>query len=231
MRSNSTPKRVQRPTPGPKSPIVQIFEDIEQGSEEWFALKLGVPTSSCFGIMMASGKNGDESVTRARLMRMLAGEILTGRPGEGKIVTAAMQRGKDMEPAARDYYARTNFVELRRVGFIRRSLPNGRWVGCSPDALVGDKKALEIKTMAPDLLIERLERGCGPPTEHRPQIHGTMWVADLEEVDLLLYYEGMPVNPKFTIKRDETYIKEIARAVELFEYETHMLAEKIRRMS
>jgi YqaJ-like viral recombinase domain len=207
-------------------PLIEIFDDIEQGSDEWFQIRLGVPTASNFGIMMRDG----DAKTRAKLMRVMAGEILTGRAGEGKIVTAAMQRGKDMEEEARQHYLDTHFAELRRVGFIRRKLPSGRYVGCSPDALIGTKKALEIKTMAPDLMIERLERGAGLPPEHRPQVQGTMWVADLASVDLMLFYSGMPFAPKFTVFRDETYIAEIARAVEVFDYETRMLVEKIRKM-
>jgi hypothetical protein len=215
-----------------KEPIVEIFEEVEQGSEEWFALRLGVPTSSNFGTMMAQGKDGEASLTRARLKRVMAGEILTGRPGEGKIITAAMQRGKDMEPEAFDHYARRHFGDIRRIGFMRRKLPNGRYVGCSPDGLIGKRKALEIKTMAPDLMIERMEKGAaGMPPEHRPQVHGTMWVGELDEVDLILYYSGMPVTPKFTIRRNETYIAEIARAVEVFDFEVHQLVDKIRRMA
>lgn len=219
-----------KPKPTPSTPLIEIFDEVEQGSEEWNALRLGVPTASNFRIMMASGVGGDESKQREELKRKLAGEILTGRVAEGKIQTAAMLRGNEMEPAARAYYARTNLVNLRRVGFIRRRIPSGAWVGCSPDALISETKALEIKTMAPHLLIERLERGSSAPSEHRAQIHGTMWIADLKAVDLLLYYEGMPVNPRFTIYRDETYIREIARAVEIFEYEVRMLVEKIKRM-
>lgn len=222
--------RAARSAPAPKPAEIEVFEEVEQGSEEWFALRLGTPTASNFRIMMASGADGEESKQRKDLMRKLAGEILTGRVAEGKVQTAAMQRGNEMEPAARAYYSRTNFVEFRRVGFIRRKLPIGRWVGCSPDAMIGTKKALEIKTLAPHLMIERLETGAGAPSEHRAQVQGTMWVADLEEVDLLLYYEGMPVAPKFTISRDETYIRELSRAVETFEYETWMLVEKIKRM-
>jgi len=220
-----------KPAPAPVAPAeVEQFWDIEQGSDEWFAIRLGVPTASNFRVMMATGRDDEESKTRARLMRVLAGEILTGAPAEGKIITAAMERGKDMEDEARAYYERRRFVDVRRIGFIRRRLPSGRWVGCSPDGMIGDRKALEIKTMAPDLMIERLERGAGMPPEHRAQVQGTMWVADLEEVDLQLFYRGMPVNPVFTLRRDETYIREIARAVEIFEFETRQLVEKIRRM-
>lgn len=220
-----------KPTAGKRPvPTVEIFEDIEQGTDEWFQLRLGVPTASNFGKMMASGRDGEDSKTRTDLMYRLAGEIMTGRPAEGKIVTAAMQRGNDMEPEARDYYLQTHFADLRRIGFMRRKLGTGRYVGASPDALIGDKRALEIKTMAPHLMIERLLKGNGMPPEHRPQVHGTMWVGDLEAVDLLIFYSGMPVAPKFTVYRDETYIREIANAVEKFEYETRMLVDKIRRM-
>lgn len=180
---------------------------------------------------MAQGIDGEASKTRTRYMRVLAGEILTGRPGEGKLVTAAMQRGKDMEPEARDHYLKTRFDDLEEVGFIRRKLPSGRYVGASPDGLLKKRrKALEIKTMQPDLMIERLERGAGAPTEHRPQVHGTMAVGDLDEVDLLIFYSGMPVAPLFTFQRDPTYIREIQRAVEVFDFELHQLVEKIRRM-
>lgn len=180
---------------------------------------------------MASGKDGDESKTRARYMRVLAGEILTGRPGEGKIITAAMQRGKDMEPEAREHYLARRFAELREVGFIRRKLPSGRYMGASPDGLIGARKALEIKTMQPDLMIEQLEKGAAGVGVHRPQIQGTMLVGDLEEVDLKIFYSGMPVSPTVTVYRDEAYCKEVRRSVEIFDHELHLLVEKIRRMS
>lgn len=215
-------------------PVVEIFEldQFEQGSDEWFAIRSGIPTASCFSIVQAHGKTGDESVTRARYMRILAGEILTGRPAEGtkKIITASMQRGNDMEPEALEYYCARHFHEVRRIGFMRRRLPSGRWSGCSPDGLIGQHKGLEIKTMQPDLLIERIEKGAGMPPEHMAQVQGTMWIGDLEEMDVMLFYSGMPVAPKFTLRRNETYIKALSNAVEVFDFELHQLVEKIRRM-
>ena len=230
------PRAAVAPPPAKRSPPraaaaeVQPFFDVEQGSEEWYQLRLGVPTASNFRIMMATGKDDEESKTRSRLMRVLAGEILTGTPAEGKIVTAAMERGKEMEADARAYYERTRFADVRQVGFIRRRLPSGNWVGCSPDGLIGEKKAVEFKTRAPDLIIEGLTKGSGFPSEFRAQCQGTLWVADLEEIELLIYYRNMPVCPTFRLFRDESYIRELSRAVETFEYETRMLVEKIRRM-
>lgn len=209
---------------------VEIFDEVEQGSDRWFELRLGIPTASNFATIMATGRDGGDSKTRAKLMRQLAGEILTGAPAED-FKNSAMSRGNQMEAEARDYYARTNFVEVRQVGFLRRKLPSGTYVGASPDGLIGDRKALEIKSLRPDLMIERLENGAAMPPEHRCQLQGILWVGDLEEIDLLLFFSGMPVAPKYTVYRDEAFIREIANAVEIFEYETRKLVEKIRRFA
>lgn len=215
----------------PPKPI-EVFPEIEQGSPEWFELRLGIPTASNFAMVTRDA----DSKTRREYMHKLAGEILTGRPAEGKITTAAMQRGHEMEPEARDHYAKTNIVKVDRVGFVRRLLPSGRYAGSSPDGLMDARKGgtwrkgLEIKTMAPHLMIALLERGATLPPEHRWQVYGTMWVADLEEVDLMLFYRGMPVAPKFTVVRSEAAIKEIADAVEVFDHELNGLVKKIRAM-
>ena len=135
-----------------QSPLVEVFDDVEQGSEAWFSLRRGIPTASCFSMILAAG------VGRDKYMKRLAGEILSNRTAE-TYMNGAMQRGKVMEAEAFDYYSNSHFATVRRVGFIRRRLPNGRWVGASPDGLIGHHKGLEIKTMIPELLLERLEAG------------------------------------------------------------------------
>jgi hypothetical protein len=218
-----------KPQRAVKLPEIEVFADVEQGSPEWWALRLGIPTASRFAAVCATGKDGTVagSLTRSKLMRVLAGEILTGEPSE-QFTTAAMDRGNAMEAEARDYYARTHFAELTRVGFIRRRLPSGRFVGCSPDSLVGKGKALEIKTARPDIIIEIGDKGTGFPPEHRAQVQGTMWVADLDVVDLMIYYRGMPYAPMFTVLRDDVYIRELSDSVEIFDWELHKLVERER---
>lgn len=214
---------------------VEILDEVEQGTPEWLDLRLGIPTASCFSMVLAQGKD-DEALTRRGYMRRLAGELLTGQPAEstggGKILTAAMQRGRDMEPEAIEHYAKTTFgAELERVGFARRRLPSGRYVGCSPDALMNKRrKALEVKTMAPHRMIEVLDRGAYVPPEFIAQIHGTMLVCDIEEVDLLVFYRGMPVAPRFTIRRIESEIKRLSDAIEVFDHELHQLVKRVRAM-
>ncbi len=218
----------------PLQDLVEVIADVEQGSEEWSALRRGLPTASRFKTIMAEGKDGGDSLTRRKLLYQLAGEIITGETAK-TFRSEDMDRGNQMEPEARDYYARTRFADLEPIGFIRRTVrrPLGSdfIVGCSPDSKVGPRKGLEIKTMQPDLLIELALRGAaGFPSEHRAQCQGTMWVADWDEIDLMIYYRSMPVAPTFTVQRDDVYIAKIIEAVEVFHYDLYRLVEKIRNM-
>ena len=139
----------------------------EQGSEEWFRARMGIPTASEFSTVMASGRGGAESKTRRTYMMKLAGEIITGEPME-HITNAYMERGHAMEPEARDLYAFMQNCDPQTVGFLRNGAK-----GASPDALIGADGALEIKTKAPHLLIDILDRDDFPP-EHKAQSPGVL---------------------------------------------------------
>lgn len=219
-----------KPAPVPPKSEVEIFEDLEQGTPDWFEARRGLMTASNFAVIMREGKDGDASKTREGLLYDLAGEILSGYPAEETFKSAAMKRGNDMEPEAREYYERTNFATVRRVGFAKRKLPNGIIIGCSPDSLVGDDGALEIKTMIPKLLIPRILKGAPPPPGHRAQLHGNLWVLDRQWIDLLIFYRGRekPLQQKFRIQRDDVYIKtEIAPAIEQFDYELRQIVKSM----
>lgn len=199
---------------------IEIF-DCEQGSEDWFRCRMGIPTASMFKTVMAKGKDGGASVTRKEYMRKLAGEIAWNIPMEN-YNNAHMERGKIMEPAAREFFAFTHDVELTRVGFIR----NGS-KGCSPDSLIGTDAILEIKTALSHLIIEMIERGTFPP-EHKAQCQGALWVAERERVELIVYWPGATPFTA-TAHRDEAYIATMAKEVERFNNELADLVEFVRR--
>lgn len=205
-------------------PRIEIF-DCEQNTPEWLAARNGIITASNFSKVMAGG----EGKTRTRYMRDLAGEILTGITAE-TFESSAMKRGREMEHGIREAYAASTFEKIQRVGFVKnRGLMKYAEAGCSPDALVGDKGGLEIKSMIPALLIELLERGSSMPPEHRAQVQGNMWVCEREWWDFRVGYTGMPAY-EVRVYRDETYIKQISDAVEIFSYELKQLVEKLRKM-
>lgn len=192
----------------------------EQGTEEWFRARAGIPTASQFATVMASGRGGGESKTRAKYMRQLAGEIITGQPIDS-FTNSHMDRGHTMEPDARELYAFATDTAPEQVGFIR----NGP-KGCSPDSLIDANGMLEIKTKLPDLLIECLDRGTFPP-EHKAQCQGALWVAEREWIDIIVYWPAMPVFIK-RAHRDEAYITELSTAVNTFNAELAALVDRVR---
>lgn len=197
--------------------MIEIFDDIEQGTDAWFNCRLGIPTASKFATVMAKG----EGKTRSEYMRKLAGEILTGEPMDS-FSNVHMERGKAMEDEARELYAFVHDADIRRVGFIK----NGQ-KGCSPDSLVGENRGLEIKTALPHIQIERLMRNDLPP-EHRAQVQGSLWLAEREIWDFVSYWPKLPLL-RVPVPRDEDYIKNLAGEIDRFNDELAALVERIRR--
>lgn len=200
---------------------LQIFDDFEQGSPEWFAARLGIPTASEFKTVLSVKKDAKDKKTRDLYLRKLAGEIITGAPMES-YSNGHMDRGKVVEPEALEHYAFTREVEPRLVAFVR----NGA-TGCSPDALIGDEGGLELKSAAAHIQIERLERN-ELPAEHRAQVQGSMWVCNRQWWDFGSYCAGLPMFV-IRVKRDPTYIAELSAAVSQFNDELAALVQRIRR--
>lgn len=203
--------------------MTAIVYTFEQGTPEWFEVRRGIPTASEFAAVMAKGRGSEESKTRRTYLFKLAGEVLTGDLMEN-YTNAHFDRGKEMEPEARDLYEFLTDEPVKRVGFIR----NGN-AGASPDALVGDRGLLEIKTALPHLLIPRLLSGDFPP-EHKAQCAGALWIAERDWIDIAVYWPKLPLFTR-RMFRDDAYIAELAKAVEVFNEELAEVVERIRRYS
>jgi hypothetical protein len=193
----------------------------EQGTPEWFAARMGIPTASEFATVMAKGKDGGRSITRDKYMRQLAGEILTEEPAPEGYSNGFMERGKLLEDTARSLFAYLHDVEPETVGFIR----NGK-KGASPDSLIGSIAGLEIKTAIPAVQIERLQQNRVPP-EYVAQVQGSLWVSERDHWWFMSY---CPKLPPLIVKatRDELYIKRLSDAVDAFNEELDNLVNSIR---
>lgn len=199
----------------------EIFHDLEQGSIEWFEARAGLPTASEFKTVQASGKGGGESITRAKYLRTLAGEILTGEPAPSGYTNDHMARGHEQEDDARRLFSLITDFEPIRVGFVRE----GR-AGCSPDSLIGENAGLEIKCAIPAVQIERLQLGRLPP-EHVAQVQGSLWVTGRQHWHFVSYCPRLP--PLIVkVERDEMYIVKLAKAVEAFNEELDSIVDAIR---
>lgn len=197
---------------------LQIF-DCEQGTEPWFAARLGIPTASEFDTVLAKGKGGGESKTRRTYMLKLAGERLTGEPMYS-FSNDHMERGKEMEDAARRAYAFMTDLEPARIGFLRRGE-----AGASPDSMIGDTGLLEIKTKLAHLQLEVLLTD-ELPSEHKAQVQGQLWISGREWVDFVSFWPGLPIFVK-RIYRDEAFIARLKVEVDVFNTELLELIERI----
>lgn len=195
---------------------LEIFEDVDQNSEQWRTIRAGIPTASCFKDILAKG----QGKVRDAYMRRLAAEVITGEPMES-FTSAAMARGHQLETEARNLYAFMQDVEPIQVGFIR----NGR-KGCSPDALINTDGMLEIKTQRGDLLIETILADKFPSC-HVAQVQGQLWITEREYCDLFVYWPGLPPFIKRAV-RNEKFISDLSHAVRMFNEELDELVERIR---
>jgi len=204
--------------------------DCVQGTPEWIAARLGIPTASEFHCIVGNAtgelsrskdKKGLSETAKKYAYRLVA-EKLLGRPLEKPPGTPwAMERGKQLEPAARDQYCFANEVEVRTVGFV--TTDDGR-IGCSPDSLIiGARGGLEIKCLLDEghmgLLID------GPGDTFKPQVQGNLAGCELEYWDFHGYH---PDLPPFTLRtyRDEPYIAKMGAALtEFLEIRDAMLAK------
>lgn len=201
--------------------MIQIF-DCEQGEPEWYAARLGIPTASMFSTVMAKGRGGKgESKTRRDYMLKLVGERLTGDLMES-YSNGHMERGKEMEAEARAAYEFQKDVECTKVGFVR----NGD-KGASPDSLIGEPGALEIKTKLPHLHIDALLRN-EMPAEHRAQVQGQLWVCEREWCDFVSYWPKLPIFITRVYRDDEYINNELKPAVDKFCEELDALTEQLK---
>lgn len=212
----------------------EVF-DCEQGSPEWFACRLGMPTASEFEAVMAEGKDpatgkksSSASKTRRSYMLRLVAERMTGELSE-TYSNGHMDRGHEWEPeACAEYELRHLDIDLEPVGFIRREFRKGMVAGCSPDRLIGSKGLVEVKSRLGHLQLDVMLKGKLPP-ENEQQVQGELWVSEREFCDYVSYSRRLPLFV-LRVYRDEAYIKEIERKVTAFCEEMAVMEANVRRL-
>ena len=185
-----------------------LIHDVEQGSPEWYALRLGIPTASAFDkILTPTGKLSTQA--EAFINKLLAEEMT----GEAMQVekTVWMERGNELEQEAADYYELINDVELVKVGFCTN---DAKTFGCSPDRLVGEEGALEIKVPAPHTHIEYLRKG-EIDKGYWSQLQGNLLVLNRKWIDWMSYNPKMP-SLILKADRDEKYLSDLQTALDEF---------------
>lgn len=174
------------------------MHDMEQGSADWFAIRLGKVTASRVADVVAKTKT-DYSASRANYMAQLVAERLTGSVAES-YSNAAMQWGTDMELEARTAYEFLHNASVVEVGFVDH--PTIGMSGASPDGLVGDEGLVEIKCPNTATHIETLMSGA-VPGKYLTQMQWQMACTGRRWVDFCSYDPRMPENMRLFVRRIE----------------------------
>ena len=189
---------------------------MEQRSPEWFRARKGKVTASKIADVMAKGRGGAESLTRAKYIDQLVTERLTKDIQEG-YTNDAIQRGVDLEPIARDNYCFSSGFHVVETGFVNH--PSIEFAGASPDGLVGGSGLLEIKCPNSNTHIEYILAG-KPPAKYVPQMAWQLACTGREWVDFVSFDDRLEDESKhlFIVRyqRDDEYIAEIEEQVKLF---------------
>ncbi len=192
---------------------MQVIREIEQGSEAWLRLRLGIVTCSEVDLLMVKGKGeAGFGVGAFTYMDRLIGERITGAEAEPWRGNGSSARGHKLEPVVRDLYCLrtdTGPDQIQQAGII---LNHG--IGYSPDGLVGDNGLIEVKTKVPEKLVSVILDD-KVPAEHAAQCMGGLWVSEREWIDFLGYWPGMPLC-LVRVYRDEDYIRKLADRVKTF---------------
>lgn len=198
-----------------------IIETFEQGSIEWFAARVGIPTASNFDLIITN--KGEPSKQRQKYLYTLAGERIIGQKEE-TYQNAAMQRGIAMEGEARTLYELISGVEVRQVGICYPD--EKKCVAASPDGLINDDGLLEIKCPLLSTIVAYLVEG-KLVSDYWQQTQGQLYVTGREWVDLMAYYPA--IKPLIIrIKRDEEFIACLDLALTKFCKELDETTEKLR---
>ncbi len=185
-----------------------------QGTPEWLAARCGIATASSFSDVLAKG----QGKTRRSYMLKLAAERIRGESADN-FSNIYTDRGHEFEDVAKELYTQRTGNQIISYGFMLDTY------GYSPDGLVGEDGAIEIKTKSGHLQIELLLSG-EVPGEHIAQIQGGLMVSGRQWIDFISFCPGLPIFIK-RVERNEEYITNLRIELALFEKELQEIINQI----
>jgi hypothetical protein len=166
-----------------------------------------------------------------KLAIRLAGECVKPNELPAFIGNIHTDRGHELEPVARDWFAEWSKLDVRTVGFVTKS--NNPVLGCSPDALIFDEGELGTDENGDSYYVVEPKPICGVeikcplienhalyhyeggvPEQYRAQVHGSMVVTGLREWWFVSYNEG--TEPFTHLQTWDEYTDKVAEALDEF---------------
>lgn len=196
--------------------------DMEQGSPEWIAARIGLPTSSQFHRILTPKTGKLSSGSHSYMCELLAEWML--KSSLDSTLTDFMQRGTDLEDQAVKFYELQRETDTDKVGMLMLTDDNNAPItACSPDRLVGEDGGLEIKCPSAAVhvanLLEMTEK-------FNAQVQGALWISGREWWDLLSYHPELPpaLNRFY---RDDEFIGKLEMALGEFITRLHSSREHL----
>lgn len=189
------------------------FIEAPQGSAEWLAARCGRITASRFADCISlcsrrSGKRvvGDPTAEAERYAADIAIERISGKPHGEPVKSWVLQRGHEMEFAARMAY------EARHRAFVTESgicIDESEWFGYSTDGLVDKDGLIEVKApIDGSKILEMWETQ--DTSEYDHQMQGGMWLTGRRWCDFIMYVPDLAAVGKDLfvkrIHRDDVFI-------------------------
>jgi hypothetical protein len=196
-----------------------MFPAVQQGSEEWHALRVGRVTASEAAKIVTPAKCELSKQATDYMYRLIADTIDTDVKGQPPIFPSYwMTRGTELEPLAREAFRKESGKTITEVGFCVRK---DEWeiLGCSPDFLTMDPVSLdyeeggEIKCLqpsGPDAIVD----GGVVPADFLPQIRMGLAVTGLRAWNFVSYCPGMQLFHR-RVERD-ALVDKTAAALDQF---------------
>lgn len=199
--------------------------DIVQGSDAWFADRLGKVTASRVANVIAKTKSGD-STSRENYCVELALERITGQRIES-FSNTDMAWGTQTEPLARAKYEAMTGAIVDEVGMVPH--PTIAMTGASPDGLIDDDGLIEIKcpksaTHAKTLLSRK------PDSKYITQMMWQMICTGRKYCDFVSFDPRFPEHLQLCVirvDRDEQRCAELESGVVVFLAEVAEMVAKL----
>lgn len=198
-----------------------IIDTEAQGTPGWIKARIGIPTSSNFDCIITT--KGEPSKQREKYLYTLAAEKVSGMKEES-YQNFAMQKGIEREAESRRMYELMSGNTVTEVGLCYQD-ERKLW-GASPDGLIGDDGAFEVKNPTAAVAVGYLLEG-KLPTSYFVQVQGQLLVTGRKWVDFMSFYSGLrPLIIR--VEPDKVFQVKLQVELELFTTELSELTERIR---
>lgn len=197
--------------------VAAVRKGIPDKDAATYAGYKAIPSSDIVRRALAGEDTAQPSDTAKRYAADLAIERISGQPHGEPPKAWVLERGHEMETAARRIYEGRTGAFVTEAGIC---LTDDEVFGYSTDGLVDDDGLIEIKAPIDSTKILEMWK-TGDTSEYDHQMQGGMWITGRKWCDFIMYVPDLaPVGKDLFVKRvfrDEAFIDDMAARLAKFD--------------